>query len=90
MIKTRVTLNASGTKELCETYSIEGFKLKQEDTGTIYGRSVIDVIAGYDAQGFPYSKFNYVETEEYDEIEGDSSDIELKAQAYDILMGVSE
>ena len=42
------------------------FKLKQEETGMIYGSSVIDVIAEHDDQGFPYSRFTYTETDEYD------------------------
>lgn len=88
MIQTRVVSNASGTKQLCETYSTENYKLRQVETEIVYGSSVIDVIAGYDEQGFPYSKFSYTETDEYD-IE-ETSETEQKAQAYDILMGVTE
>ena len=89
MIKTRVVQNACGTKELCEIYSDEGFKLHQEETGVIYGSSVVDALIGYDEFGEPFGKFHYIETEELDEYSA-SSEIELKAQAYDILMGVSE
>ena len=90
MIKTRVVLNASGTRELCETYSTESFKLKQMETGVVYGASVIDTIVSYDEMNNPIAKFHYSETDEYDEDYILLSETELKAQAYDILMGVSE
>lgn len=53
--------------ELCETYSIEHYKLKQIETDLIYGSSVIDIIEGYMSDGKPYSRFTYVETKELDE-----------------------
>ena len=65
MIKRRKT--ESGTIDLVETYSTEKFKLKQEETGIVYGHSVIDVIAGYDEDDVPYSRFTYTETDEKDE-----------------------
>lgn len=54
-------------KETCETYSTENFKLKQEETGIVYGSSVIDVIEGYDDDGKPFSRYTYTETDEKDE-----------------------
>ena len=87
MIKTRIIDKASGTSQLCETYSTDNLKLQQVETGIIYGSSVIDVIAGYDEHNLPFSRFTYIETEEYD---GEFDNSNLKAQAYDILMGVTE
>lgn len=60
-------------KETCETYSTENFKLKQEETGIIYGSSVIDVIEGYDNNGVPYSRYAYIETEEEDDISDETN-----------------
>lgn len=54
-------------KETCETYSTENFKLKQEETGIVYGSSVIDIIEGYYDDGKPYSRYTYAETDEKDE-----------------------
>ena len=67
MKDTRVVKDESGTIDLCETFSTENFKLRQVDTGIVYGSSVIDVIAGYDEQGKPYSRYTYEETDEKDE-----------------------
>lgn len=67
MVKRRKTTDESGTIELVETYSTEKFKLKQEETGVIYGHTCIDVIAGYDDKGIPYSRFTYTETDIPDE-----------------------
>jgi hypothetical protein len=66
MIKTRIVDNANGTSQLCETYSIDNLKLQQVETGIVYGSSVVDIIAGYDEHNLPYSRFTYIETEEYD------------------------
>lgn len=55
--------------ELMNTYSTENFKLKQNETGIIYGSSVIDVIAGYDENNNPYSRYTYTETDEKDDPE---------------------
>lgn len=63
------TTDDTGTIDLVKTYSYEGFKLKQEETGVIYGKECIDVIAGYDENNIPYSRFTYVETDEKDENE---------------------
>lgn len=68
MVDTRIVKDASETFDLCETFSTEHFKLRQVETDTIYGSSVIDVIAGYDENGKPYSRFTYEETEEKDEV----------------------
>lgn len=87
MIKTRIINDVTGTRQLCETYSTEIFKLKQVETGIIYGSSVVDIVSGYDEQGSPYSRFTYIETGEYD---GEVDETTQKAQAYDILMGVTE
>ena len=54
-------------ENLVETYSDEDYKLKQEETGRIYGHSVIDVIAGYDEHYVPYSRYTYTETDEKDD-----------------------
>ena len=69
MKDTRVVKDESGQIDLCETFSTENFKLRQEETGIVYGSSVIDTIAGYDEQGKPYSRYTYTETDEKDEVE---------------------
>ena len=69
MKDTRVIKDASGTVDLCETFSTIGNKLLQVDTGIVYGKSVIDVIAGYYPNGKPYSRYTYEETDEKDEDE---------------------
>lgn len=68
LIKTRTVRDETGQTKLCETYSTENLKLKQEETGIIYGCSVIDTIAGYKDRK-PYSRFTYTETDEKDEPE---------------------
>lgn len=55
--------------ELVETFSTENYTLKQEETGIVYGSSVIDVIEGYFDDGKPYSRYHYAETNEKDESE---------------------
>lgn len=60
MIETRIVRDIADTKDLMETYSTEGYKLLQADTGIIYGKSVIDPIG---------HGHTYQETEELDEIE---------------------
>lgn len=69
MVKRRKVKDTSGTIDLVDTYSTENFKLLQTETGEIYGASVIDVIAGYDEENIPYSRFTYTETDEPDESE---------------------
>lgn len=67
MKKTREVIVEGNDSPLCETYSDENYKLKQVETNIVYGSSVIDVIAGYDEQGKPYSRYTYIETDEKDE-----------------------
>ena len=69
MVLRRLITDESGTIELVETYSDEGYKLFQEETGLTYGSSVIDIIAGYDEDNIPYSRYHYTETDENDEEE---------------------
>ena len=47
-VKREKTTDITGTIDLAKTYSTLGLKLKQEETGQIYGKEVIDTIAGYD------------------------------------------
>ena len=67
MIDTRIVKFQTNPNDLCETFSTENYRLKQEETGIIYGASVVDVIAGYDGEGKPYSRYHYTETDEKDE-----------------------
>jgi len=60
MIETRIVRDIADTMDLLETYSTEGYKLLQADTGVVYGRSVIDPIG---------HGHTYQETEEMDDIE---------------------
>lgn len=76
MIITRIVRDAADMKDLLETSSDANWKLRQIETGKIYGAVVVDVIP------CPYT---YEETDEKDESE---ETIEDKAEAYDILMGV--
>ena len=77
MIKTEL-LN-EGT--LIKHYSDAGFMLLQVETGIKYADPV-DVVP---------CRYTYEETDELIEVEeNDMSEIEAKAAAYDILMGVSE
>lgn len=61
MIKTREFISPTAPNPLCETYSTVGADLVQTETGMIYGSPVVDVIAGYDGDGNPYSRFHYTE-----------------------------
>jgi len=61
MVKTRIVKDVSGSVDLCETYSDEGKKLLQIETGITYDESVIDAIAGYNEDGSPYSRYHYEE-----------------------------
>jgi hypothetical protein len=76
MIKTEF-LN-DGT--LIKHYSEAGYMLLQVETGTKYSDPV-DVVP---------CRYTYEETNELIEVENDMSEIEEKARAYDILVGVSE
>ena len=63
---------------LYRTYSNENFKILQVETGNIYDEAIDVETANY----------TYEETEE--KIEGTETETELKAQAYDILIGEVE
>lgn len=78
MIVTRSVRDAADTKDMLETSSDANWKLRQVETGKVYGSVVIDAIP---------CAFTYAETDEKDESE---DSIEDKAEAYDILMGVTE
>lgn len=67
MIDREIAHFITNPNDLCRTFSTENFKLKQEETGIVYGSSVIDVIEGYDDDGKPYSRYTYTETDEKDE-----------------------
>ena len=67
MIRTEIAKTQDGAKDLIRTYSDENWRLKQVETDIKYGSSVIDVIAGYDKDGKPYSRYTYMETDEKDE-----------------------
>ena len=62
-------------KEFTKTYSSDGFKIKKVGTDEIYDEA-IDVL-----------EFEYEETDELVEVD---NELELKAQAYDILVGEVE
>lgn len=68
MVDTREIKFETNPNALCETFSTENYKLRQIETGIVYGSSVVDVIAGYYENGKPYSRFTYEETEEKDEV----------------------
>lgn len=59
MIIERIVKDASGTINLVEHYSSDGYKLRQIETDRIYGASVIDAIP---------CRFTYEETDELAEI----------------------
>ena len=80
MIDRELYINAFGN-QLVRTYSDEGYKLKQEETETIYSSSVIDVIEGYSKDGKPYSRYIYTETD----IKEEPSEEELLADALKAL-----
>lgn len=61
--------------------SENGFKILQVETGIVYDEA-IDV----EGAGYTYEETN----EKIEEAEGDVTETELKAQAYDILIGEVE
>ena len=69
MVLARTIKDETGTVDLCETYSDENYCLLQDETDIVYGASVVDVIAGYDDDGKPYSRYHYIETDKKDESE---------------------
>ena len=66
MIKTEIYASEASDSTLVKTYSNVGKKLFQEETGIIYGSEVIDVFKVNDVDGYPISRYTYIETEEYD------------------------
>lgn len=62
-------------KEFTKTYSSDGFKIKKVGTDEVYDEA-IDVL-----------DFEYEETDELVDVD---NELELKAQAYDILVGEVE
>lgn len=64
--------------DLIRHYSDSGFKIRQIETGIVYDDAV-------DITPCPYT---YEETDE--PIDPEEATVEDKAEAYDILMGVSE
>lgn len=76
MVKTEtVTMN---NRTLIRTYSDANLMIKQDGTGAVYSEAYDPADSGR----------TYTETEE--SIETDMTEIEEKAKAYDIIMGVSE
>lgn len=71
MIKAEIIRNEADTDNLCKTYSNDGFKLRQVETGLIYGSTAIDVIIGYNEDGTPFGKYSYEETDEIDSMENE-------------------
>ena len=65
---------------LYRTYSNEGYKIHKLNTDEIYEEAV-------DIENAPYE---YEETTEKIEVEEELTETELKAQAYDILVGEAE
>ena len=71
MIRTRIVKDVTGTIDLCETYSTDKHKLLQVGTDILYDDIVTDIIAGYDENGNPYSRYSYIETDEFVQEEGE-------------------
>lgn len=87
MINIKIVKDESGTFDLCETFSTIGMKLRQLETSIVYGHSVIDVIAGYGADGKPYSRFTYEETDIPDEPSDDDPTREELKEMLNIITG---
>jgi len=60
MIDYRIVSYPTAPAPLLKTFSTENKKLRQKETGEIYGASVIDVILGYN-DGVPYGRYTYEE-----------------------------
>lgn len=75
IISETVSLNG---RTFIRTYSDGGYLIKQDGTDEVYSEAVDPVDSGR----------TYTETDET--IESNLTEIEEKAQAYDIIMGVSE
>lgn len=71
MINERSVKDVSGTIDLVEHYSSDGYKLRQVETNRVYGASVIDAIP---------CRFTYEETDEKDDgYDGEVSAEEMKS-----------
>lgn len=78
IIKELYMTRADGVN-LFRNYSNEGKQIIQNETGDLYDEAI-------DVENAPYT---YTESDQY--IEGmETTEIEKKAKAYDILMGVAE
>jgi hypothetical protein len=84
MIKTEFYKKREDGIDLYRTYSDENKYIKQVETGTEY----IDAIDEADENR--NIRYTYEETDRDIETEEVSTEIELKAQAYDILVGEVE
>lgn len=80
MIVTEYFKTRSDGVKLFRTYSDENRLMLQNETGIKYAEAI-------DVEGAPYT---YTETDEPIENEPDMTEIEEKAKAYDVLMGVTE
>lgn len=83
MVDYKIVHYSTNPNPLLKTFSTEGYKLRQKETGRIYGASVIDVILGYD-DGVPYGAYTYEET---DERETPSEEDVEYIQAAKIMLG---
>lgn len=80
MIKKELYTTRDDGINLYRTYSDEHFKIKQLETGNIYDEAIDIGTANY----------TYEETTEKIQQSEDLTEIELKAKAYDILIGEVE
>lgn len=80
MIKKELYITREDGTKLYRTYSDEHFKIKQLETGVIYDEAIDIETADY----------TYEETTEKIQQSEDLTEIELKAKAYDILIGEVE
>lgn len=80
MIKKEFYKTRKDGVNLYRTYSDEHFKIKQLETGVIYDEA-IDV---------DFVNYTYEETTEKIQQSEDLTEVELKAKAYDILIGEVE
>ena len=66
MIEISIIKDDTGTIDLIEHRSTDGMKLRNNETGKVYGSYVVDAISGY-KDGEPYTTNTYTETDEPDE-----------------------
>lgn len=79
MIKCELYMQRADGVKLYRTYSDAGLKIQKVGTDEVYDSAI-------DVEGAPYT---YVETDQPCDVSEDET-VAQKAQAYDILMGVSE